>query len=185
QPSFQLMRAGQARTYSTGRGVIVADINSRVDYSHPALRGHLIAGYDFVTSRPGGSATLNQSSASFLDQSSASFLDQSSASFLDQSSASFLDRSSASFLDDDLKTKPAMSHGTLTVGVIAAMAPDAMIMPVRAFDDDGEADLFILAKAIRYAADHGAQVINMSFGTLDKSKAIQNSVDYAKSKGVF
>jgi subtilisin family serine protease len=185
QPSFQLIRAGQAQSYSTGRGVIVADINSRVDYSHPALRGHLIAGYDFVTSRPAGSAALNQSSASFLDQSSASFLDQSSASFLDQSSASFLDQSSASFLDDDLKTKPAMSHGTLTVGVIAAMAPDAMIMPVRAFDDDGEADLFILAKAIRYATDHGAQVINMSFGTLDKSKAIQNSIDYAKSKGVF
>ncbi len=185
QPSFQLIRAGQARAYSTGRGIIVADINSRVDSTHPALRGHLIAGYDFVTTRPAGSAALNQSSASFLDQSSASFLDQSSASFLDQSSASFLDQSSASFLDNDLKTKPALSHGTLTVGVIAAMAPDAMIMPLRAFNDDGSADLFILSKAIRYATDHGAQVINMSFGTLDKSKAIQNSVDYAKSKGVI
>src|SRR5262245_22389747 len=41
QPSYQLIRASQARAYSTGRGIIVADINSRVDYSHPALRGHL------------------------------------------------------------------------------------------------------------------------------------------------
>lgn len=185
QPSYQLIHASQARTYSTGRGIIVVDINARVDYSHPALRGHLIAGYDFVTSRPTGSAALNQSSASFLDQSSASFLDQSSASFLDQSSASFLDQSSASFLDDDLKTNPALSHGTLTVGVIAALAPDAMIMPLRAFDDDGSADLFILAKAIRYGVDHGGQVINMSFGTLEKSKTLQDSIDYAKSKGVI
>jgi thermitase len=134
---------------------------------------------------------LNQSSASFLDQSSGSFLDQSSGSFLDQSSASFLDQSSASFLDQssasflDGSANPAYSHGTLTVGVIAAIAPDAMIMPLRAFDDSGNADYFVLAKAIRYAANHGAQVINMSFGTLDNSKSIKNAIDYAKGKGVI
>jgi len=191
QPSFVLIRAGQALPYSTGRGVVVADINARVDVGHPSLIGHLTSGYDFVSTRPGNSAVLNQSSASFLDQSSGSFLDQSSGSFLDQSSASFLDQSSASFLDQssasflDGSANPAYSHGTLTVGVIAAMAPDAMIMPLRAFDDNGDADYFILAKAIRYGADHGAQVINMSFGTLDYSKAMKNAVDYAKGKGII
>jgi subtilisin family serine protease len=59
-----------------------------------------------------------------------------------------------------------------------------MIMPLRAFDDNGSADLFILAKAIRYAVNNGSQVINMSFGTLEKSKALQNSIDYARGKGV-
>ncbi len=191
QPSFMLIRAGQALPYSTGRGIVVADINSKVDVGHPSLIGHLTGGYDFVTNRPTGSAALNQSSASFLDQSSGSFLDQSSGSFLDQSSASFLDQSSASFLDQssasflDGSANPAHSHGTLTVGVIAAIAPDAMIMPLRAFDDNGDADLFILAKAIRYGANQGAQVINMSFGTLENSKAIKNSIDYAKGKGVI
>jgi subtilisin family serine protease len=190
QPSFMLIRAGQALPYSTGRGVVVADINSKVDVGHPSLLGHLTSGYDFVANRPENSAVLNQSSASFLDQSSGSFLDQSSGSFLDQSSASFLDQSSASFLDQssasflDGSANPAYSHGTLTAGVIAAIAPDAMIMPLRAFDDNGEADLFILAKAIRYAANQGAQVINMSFGTLDNSPVLKNAIDYAKNKGV-
>lgn len=190
QPAFKLIRSGEAIPYSTGRGVVVADINARVDTSHPALQGHFTGGYDFVENRPADSAALNQSSASFLDQSSASFLDQSSASFLDQSSASFLDQSSASFLDQssagflDGLGKPAYSHGTLTVGVIAAIAPDAMIMPLRAFDDEGSSDLFTLAKAVRYAATQGAQVINMSFGTLENSKALKNSVDYARNRAV-
>src|SRR5947207_3308081 len=38
QPSMQLIRAGDALPYSTGRGVVVADINSQVDYGHPALQ---------------------------------------------------------------------------------------------------------------------------------------------------
>src|SRR5437867_4215565 len=69
QPSMVLINAGQALAYSTGRGVVVADINSQVDYSHPALQGHLTSGYDFVTSKPGGATALDQSSASYLDQS--------------------------------------------------------------------------------------------------------------------
>jgi len=42
----------------------------------------------------------------------------------------------------------------------------------------------MLAKAIRYAVDYGAQVINMSFGTMTNSNAIQNSITYAKSMNV-
>src|SRR5262249_987706 len=92
QPTWQIMRAQSALAYSRGSGVIIADINSQVDSTHPAIAGHLTAGYDFVTGRPTtGYSVLNQSSASFVDQSSASFVDQSSASFVDQSSASFVD----------------------------------------------------------------------------------------------
>src|SRR5436309_3825060 len=102
QPAMKLVRVEQARAQSTGRGVIIADIDSAVDASHPALRGHLIAGHDFVehgSPKTLTGATLDQSTASCLDQSTASFLDQSTASFLDQSTASFLDQSTASFLD--------------------------------------------------------------------------------------
>ena len=177
QPPLVLINLGNAMTFSTGRGVVVADINSQVDYSHPALRGHLTSGYDFVTSKPSGATALNQSSASYLDQSSASYLDQSSASYLDQSSASYLDQSSASYLDG---LNPAYSHGTLCAGIIAVVAPDAMIMPLRTFDDNGSSDLFMIAKAIRYAVKQGAQVINMSFGTITDSQAISSAVAYAQ-----
>jgi subtilisin family serine protease len=160
---------------------VVADINSKVDVQHPALIGHLTSGYDFVTTKPAGTAALNQSSASFMDQSSASFMDQSSASFMDQSSASFIDQSSASFMDSK---NPAYSHGTLCAGIIAAVAPDSMIMPLRVFDDQGSSDYFNIAKAIHYAVQHGAQVINMSFGTLQNSQTIKVAVTFAQGNNV-
>jgi subtilisin family serine protease len=188
QPALTLIGITQARTKSTGKGVVIADIDAAVDYSHPSLRGHLIAGYDFVLGRS-SNYTLDQSSATFLDQSSASFLDQSSATFLDQSSATFLDQSSATFLDQSSATfldatNPAHGHGTLVAGILIAVAPDAMIMPIRAFDDHGNTDDFTIAKSIRWAVDNGADIINMSFGTVSQSKVIHDAVDYADQHGV-
>lgn len=180
QPAMGLIRSSDAQPYSTGRGVVVADINSKVDVAHPALIGHLTTGYDFVASSSSGSTALNQSSSSFMD-SSGGVLDQSSSSFMDQFGSTFLNQSSSSFMDGQ---NPAYSHGTLCAGVIAVIAPDSMIMPLRVFDDDGSSDIFNISKAIRYAADQGAQVINMSFGTLDNSQTLRDAVNYAMGKGV-
>ena len=181
QPPLVLINLGNAMTFSTGRGVVVADINSQVDYSHPALIGHLTSGNDFVVGRPSGVAALNDSSASYLDDSSASYLDLVSITYLNDSSASYLDDSSASYLDG---RNPAYSHGTLTAGIIAAVAPDAMIMPLRAFDDNGSSNSFMIAKAIRYAVNHGAQVINMSFGSLTDCAVLRTAVRYALDRNV-
>ncbi|HLH32959.1 MAG TPA: S8 family serine peptidase [Terriglobia bacterium] len=198
QPAMKLVNAGKAAGVSSGRGMVIADINSRVDYGHPALIGHLTSGYDFVAEQSGNGATLNQSSASFLDQSSAGFLDQSSAGFLDQSSAGFLDQSTASFLDQSTasfldqstasfldQSNPAHGHGTFCAGLIAALAPDAMIMPLRTFDDTGNADAFTIARAVRYAALNGANVINMSFGMTAKSNAVDQAIKFATDRGVI
>ena len=84
QPALELIRTKAAQEHSTGRGILIADINSRVDFGHPALAGHLGAGYDFVTNRPSSLAALND--------------DQSTAGFLDD------DQSTAGFLDDDQST---------------------------------------------------------------------------------
>jgi subtilisin family serine protease len=181
QPSLTLIRSREALAYSKGRGVVVADLNSIVDVAHPGLIGHLTTGYDFVTSNPSGETAMNQSSASFMDQSSSSFMDQSSASFMDTFSAALLNQSSSSFMDG---VNPAYSHGTLCAGVIAVIAPESMIMPLRVFDENGSADIFTIAKAIRYAVDHGANVINMSFGTLQNSPTLNSAVTYALGKKV-
>ena len=180
QPSMIVIRSGSAWTYSTGSGVVVADLNSTVDVGHPALIGHLTAGHDFVATKPASYAALNQSSSSFMDQSSSSFMDQSSSSFMDQYGLSFLNQSTSSFMDGN----PAYSHGTLTAGVIAVVAPNSMIMPLRVFDDEGSADLFVIAKAIHHAVNNGAQVINMSFGTLQSSSAVRGAINYALSRNV-
>jgi subtilisin family serine protease len=188
QPSFKLVRADTALAHATGAGVIIADINSGTDYSHPALLGHLTNGYDFVTGRPSDVANLNddQNDVLFLDddQNDVLFLDddQNDVLFLDDQGVQLLDdQNDVLFLDDNSGAK---SHGTFVAGILAAVAPRASIMPLRAFDDNGNTDLFTLAKAIRYARQHGATVINMSFGTLTDSKVLKEAIDYAKAGNV-
>ena len=185
QPALHLVKANQALSISKGRGIVIADIDSAVDYGHPALRGVLTTGRDFVAekqARNGGStSSLNQSTASFLDQSTASFLDQSTASFLDQSTASFLDQSTASFLDTH---SPGHGHGTMVAGILAAVAPESMVMPLRAFDDSGQADNSDIARAIRHAVRNGAQVINMSFSSPESSKMLNKAIQLALNNNV-
>ena len=189
QPAFQLINAPSARGKSTGRGVI--------EVSEVTRSGTV---YDFIgntdlKTRTG--ATLEQSTASFLDQSTASFLDQSTASFLDQSTASFLDQSTASFLDQstasflDQSTASFLEagtaghgHATMVAGIIAALAPDALIMPLRAFDDNGIGDAFQVAKAIRYAVRNGAQVINLSLGLTSDAAEVRSAINFAIANNV-
>ena len=182
QPALTLVRDNQATTYYDGYGVTVADINSWTDSSHPALQGHLTAGYDFVTAQGSTYAQLNESSSSFLDESSSSFLDQSGGQPIDPSTAAFLTESTSSFLDNGLPLgliggpNVAYGHGTMVAGLIAAVAPRATIMALRVFDDNGHADAFTIAKAIYYATSHGANVINMSFGMNGTSRSVQDAI---------
>jgi len=184
QPALQLIRKEAAQQYSTGRGIIIADINSRVDFGHPALAGHLGAGYDFVANRSSQSAAAlndDQSTAGFLDD------DQSTAGFLDddQSTAGFLDGSGVRLLSPLFDNGGgASTHGTFCAGLLVSVAPDATVMPLRAFDDNGNSDLFTIAKAIRYARRNGAQVLNMSFGTLTDVRVLREAIDYARAGNV-
>jgi subtilisin family serine protease len=178
QPSWRLIEADKAQAYSRGNGVIVADINARVDTSHPALAGHFTGGYDFIATRPGGyPIPLNQSETNYLEQSETNYLEQSETNYLEQFGGVLQPINL-------LTVNPAYSHGTLCAGVIAAIAPGSMIMPIRAFDDNGQTDLFTLAKAVRWAADQRVQVINMSFGTRTNSRVLGAAITYARSNGI-
>jgi cell wall-associated protease len=87
-------------------------------------------------------------------------------------------------------------HGTHVAGIIAAqrsndlgikgVASHARIMALRAIPNGDERDKDV-ALAIRYAADKGARIINMSFGkeySPDRSK-VQEAIEYATQKGVL
>jgi subtilisin family serine protease len=91
---------------------------------------------------------------------------------------------------------PEADHGTHVAGIIGAVrdnqlgingvADHVMIMSVRAVPNGDERDKDV-ANAIRYAADNGAKIINMSFGkayTHDK-KAVDDAVKYAMTKDVL
>src|SRR5207245_881587 len=182
QPAVVLTGSAEAHQLATGAG-IVAVIDTGVDPNHPVLKASLVPGFDFTRNLPGipsEFADLGQSTASILDQSTDSILDQSTASILDQSTASILDQqtililnqSTASILDqstasilDTRQVPRTFGHGTMVAGIIHLVAPTAQIMPLKAFETDGRAHLFEILRAIYYAVDHGAKVINMSFST--------------------
>ncbi len=73
-------------------------------------------------------------------------------------------------------------HGTFIAGLIALTAPRATIMPVRAFSGDGTGTSFTIARAIRFAADNGARVINMSFGLLEEDGIVKAAINYASRR---
>src|SRR6058998_1902473 len=196
QPAMKRVNLQSALPRATGRSIVIADINAMVDVRHPALVGHLTAGAEFLQGTCVSRSSLNQSAGGFLDQSAGGFLDQSAGGFLDQSAGGFLDQymtflneSTASFLDPVTassldRISPAHGHGTIVAGILAVMAPDAIIMPLRAFDDKGCGTTYNIAKAVKYAVSHGAQVINMSFGISGQTQTLKKSIQEAVNAGI-
>lgn len=91
-------------------------------------------------------------------------------------------------------------HGTHVAGIagaitdngigVAGTAPAAQLMPVRVLDAEGSGSLEDVAAGIRYAADHGAQVINLSLGELPVvgqlealNQEIEEAVQHAYEQG--
>lgn len=92
-------------------------------------------------------------------------------------------------------TGPEASHGTHVAGIVGAVrgaegidgvAAGVQLMAVRAVPQGDERDKDV-ALAIRYAVDHGAHIINMSFGKdySPEKSLVDDAVRYAVSKGVL
>ncbi len=146
QWQLEELRAKTAWRTSTGRGVVVAVIDSGVDGSHPDLAGQVLPGLDLVT--PDGSDGADP-----------------------------------------------VGHGTTVAGLIAGrsdddrgvvgLAPDAKILPVRVLDAENRYDdALIIAKAVRWAVDNGAQVVNLSLGGSSDNPALAAALDYAFARDV-
>lgn len=93
------------------------------------------------------------------------------------------------FVEDDVVPQDTFGHGCAVAGVIAAdgnngigiagVAPNARIMPLRVLDGRGNGLYSDVAAAVVWAADHGAQIINLSLGGANQSLLLQNAIDYA------
>jgi serine protease len=104
------------------------------------------------------------------------------------------------FVDNDAYPNDENGHGTHVAGTIAegtnnavgvtGLAYGVKLMAVRVLDSSGEGDSLAIARGIRYAADHGAKVINLSFEfdtgvTESEIPDILSAIRHAEIKGAL
>ncbi|MEH2129657.1 MAG: S8 family peptidase [Nostoc sp.] len=150
----------------TGKGVVVAVVDTGVDYNHEDLKDNIWTNPKEIA----GNAKDNDGNGYANDIHGWNFVDNNN-----------------NVLDDN-------GHGTHVSGTIAGennnygvtgIAYDAKIMPVKVLDDSGSGSYISIAKGIRYAVDNGANVINLSLGGGSSNRTLESAINYASSKGVI
>ena len=150
----------------TGEGMTIAVVDTGVDYTHPDLDDNIWVNEDEIAGNG-------------IDDDGNGFID-------DWRGWDFLDGD-----NDPRDLDPIGGHGTHVAGIIAGenndfgvtgVVPNAKIMPVRALGIfRGGQDP--ITGAIRYAADNGADVINLSLGSDGENPGISEAVRYANEQG--
>ena len=170
QWGFRKVQAEQAWATTTGSGALIAVVDSGVDLTHPDLQANIVNNPDADFIEPDGECTGNKTGRTCVQDGA----------------------------------QDENGHGTHVAGIIGAVAnngigvagiaPSARILPVRVIDANGDgATAERVAAGIRYAADHGADVINLSLGwTAGQGEALgavgvldplYAALDYAWNKG--
>ncbi|MEM9518751.1 MAG: S8 family peptidase [Actinomycetota bacterium] len=162
---------------ATGDGVVVAIIDSGVDFSHPDLAANRWINPDEVCGNG-------------IDDDANGFVD---------------DCHGWDFAYDDNTpwNSGAHAHGTHVAGIVAAergnsvgiagVAPDAQIMDLNVgivTGGDPQISTSAIARAVRYAADNGADIINMSLGTSPGTPrswmaTLESAIVYAGERGAL
>jgi subtilisin family serine protease len=160
----------------TGQGIVVAVVDSGVDYNHPSLRSQI-----WVNPREIPGDGIDNDNNGFID-------DVRGWDFV-----GFVPGMNPG--DNDPMDPFDDGHGTHVAGTIAAVgslfgpkgvAFDAKIMPVRVLSEQGQT-IDAVPAGIRYAADNGAHVINLSLGSPGPivRPALRQAIEYATSRGVI
>jgi subtilisin family serine protease len=99
------------------------------------------------------------------------------------------------FLDDLPSPQDDESHGTAVSGIIGAIGNNhegvtgvawhVKILPIKALNSQGRGPDSAMVKAIVYAADNGAKIINISSTGTRYSAALETAVQYAQDKGAL
>jgi subtilisin family serine protease len=148
----------------SGQGIVVAVVDTGVDYLHTDLDDNL-----WYNSREIFGNGIDDDRNGYVD-----------------------DVLGWNFVSNNNNTMDYEDHGTHVAGIIAAenngyaaigIAYNAKIMPVKVFDSDVEASTSSIAQGIYYAANNGANIINLSLRVIYYSVEIDQAISYATQRG--
>jgi len=83
------------------------------------------------------------------------------------------------------RPRPATDHATGVASLIAAIAPNAKILPVDVLTPTGGGRNEDIARGIRFAAEHDARILAMPLGGGGESPAMKTAIESAEAHGVF
>jgi subtilisin family serine protease len=169
QWGLTMIKAPEAWDITTGKQeVIIAVIDTGVDYRHPDLRDNIWTNAAELNGVPG------------VDDDGNGYVD---------------DIRGYDFADGDNDPMDTDGHGTHVSGIIAAMGNNGLgiaginwktrIMPLKIQSDDGEMTPDSEVDAIQYAIDQGARIINCSFGGPDKEDNEEDAFRALKVKDIL
>ena len=161
------IQAPQAWEITTGSiSVTLAVIDTGIDLNHPDLASQ-------IWQNPG------ETPANGVDDDGDGYVD---------------DWRGWDFVNGDNQPQDDSGHGTHVAGIaaaagdnntgIAGIAWNVRLMPLKVLDRSGEGTNTDLALALRWAADHHADIINLSLGDSNPDPVMEEAVDYAYAHGV-
>ena len=158
----------------TGDGIVVAIIDSGIDYNHPDLIGNVWSN----GGENGVDATGRNKASNGVDDDGNGFVD---------------DFRGWDFANNDNDPMDDSSHGTHISGLVAAKkdgvgitgtAPTAKVMPLKILNSTGVGKISDEINAINYAVANGAKIINVSFGGQQINDRELSAIQAAEAKGV-
>ncbi len=166
-------------------GGTVAVIDTGVDRSHPFFAGRLLTGIDYLT--PGGTG----SELTGLPADVLAFINPTTTPLL-RTQITHLSNGTAPLLPVGSAANPVyaripigLGHGTMVAGAVRLVAPNARILPIRAFHQNGTGRLFDVIRGIHAAQIRGAKVVNLSLNTYTFSPELARTAEEVSDQGVI
>ncbi len=179
---LEVIGAPAAWDQTTGdRHTVIALVDSGIDYDHPEFRGRLAINSQEIF----GDGLDNDENGCIDDIAGCNFVSESNS----DAECNYTRAAPNWAAWDDA------GHGTVVAGVAAASGDDeagiagmswhARLLPVKVLDCTGVGRISTAAAGIRYAAERGAHIINISLGSATDSRVLREAVLTAQARGAL